>query len=72
LFWAAERLEQTTILMQDCAIRPNTACVDRGYRGVEDQNAGIEINHHGKRRRLDEITLEKLKRRQSIEPVIGT
>jgi IS5 family transposase len=67
----AEQLEQTTILLQDCAIKPNTVYVDRGYRGVEDQNPGVEINHHGKRRRLDEITLEKLKRRQSIEPVIG-
>jgi IS5 family transposase len=45
--------------------------VDLGYRGVDRQNPGIQINHRGKSKRLNEKELKLLKRRQSIEPTIG-
>ena len=67
----AEQLEQTTILLQDQAIKPSAVYVDLGYRGVDHDNPGVRINHRGKKRRLNEAELRLLKRRQSIEPVIG-
>ncbi len=67
----AEQLEQTTILLQDHDIKPGTVYVDLGYRGVDHGNPGVRINHRGKKRRLSEGELRLLKRRQSIEPVIG-
>ena len=67
----AEQIEQTTILLQDNGIKPTTVYVDLGYRGVDDQNPGIQINHRGKSKRLSEGELKLLKRRQSIEPTIA-
>ena len=67
----AEQLEQTTILLQDRGIKPDTVYVDLGYRGVDHDNPGVQINHRGKKRQLNEAELRLLKRRQSIEPVIG-
>jgi IS5 family transposase len=67
----AEQIEQTTILLQDNAFKPTTVYVDLGYRGVGRQNPGIQINHRGKSKRLNEKELQLLKRRQSIEPMIG-
>jgi IS5 family transposase len=67
----AEQIEQTTILLQDNGIKPTTEYVDLGYRGVDQQNPGIQINHRGKSKRLNEKELKLLKRRQSIEPTIG-
>jgi IS5 family transposase len=67
----AEQLEQTTILLQDRGIKPGTVYVDLGYRGVDHDNPGVQVNHRGKKRRLNEAELRLLKRRQSIEPVIG-
>jgi IS5 family transposase len=67
----AEQIEQTTILLQDNGIKPTTVYVDLGYRGVDQQNPGIQINHRGKSKRLNEKELKLLKRRQSIEPTIG-
>ena len=67
----AEQIEQATILMQDTGVRPNTAWVDLGYRGVDAENPQIQIKHRGKKTRLTELELKTLKRRQAIEPVIG-
>jgi IS5 family transposase len=67
----AEQIEQTTILLQDNGIKPTTVYVDLGYRGVDEQNPGIQINHRGKSKRLSKDELKLLKRRQSIEPTIG-
>ena len=47
-----EQLEQATILMQDSALRPVTAFVDLGYRGVEADNPDVQIVHRGKARRI--------------------
>ena len=66
-----EQLEQAAILMQDSQIKPETAFVDLGYRGVETDNPGVDIKHRGKAKRLSEPERRQLKRRQAIEPVIG-
>lgn len=66
-----EQLEQATILMQDHGIRPLTAFVDLGYRGVDDDNQGVRIVHRGKYRQLSTGDRRRLKRRQAIEPIIG-
>jgi IS5 family transposase len=67
----AEQIEQVTILMQDTGMKPGTAWVDLGYRGVDADNPDIEIKHRGKKARLTELEVKTLKRRQAIEPVIG-
>lgn len=65
------QLEQATILMQDSGVKPVTAYVDLGYRGVDADNPGITIKHRGKRKQLNAEELQLLKRRQAIEPIIG-
>lgn len=65
------QLEQASILMQDSGVKPVTAYVDLGYRGVDADNPGVSIKHRGKRKQLNAEELKLLKRRQAIEPVIG-
>ena len=67
----AEQIEQATILMQDTGAKPRAAWVDRGYRGVDDENLEIEIKHRGKKTRVSEREVRTLKRRQAIEQMIG-
>ncbi len=66
-----EQLEQAIILMQDTGVKPTTAIVDLGYRGVDADNPGVRIVHRGKMRRITEAERQLLKRRQAIEPIIG-
>ena len=66
-----EQLEQATILMQDSALKPATAFVDLGYRGVDAQNPDVHVVHRGKAKRISEQERKLLKRRQAIEPIIG-
>jgi IS5 family transposase len=66
-----EQLEQAAILMQDTGMRPTTAYVDLGYRGVDAENPGVEIKHRGKKKTLTPQEWKLLKRRQAIEPIIG-
>jgi IS5 family transposase len=66
-----EQIEQTTILLQESDIKPTTAVVDLGYRGVDADNPGLTITHRGKAKRLDTEGLKLIKRRNAIEPVIG-
>ncbi|MBS3911543.1 MAG: transposase [Hydrogenophaga sp.] len=66
-----EQLEQAGILMQDTGIKPTTAYVDLGYRGVDGDNPGVDINHRGKAKSLTPQEKKLLKRRQAIEPIIG-
>lgn len=66
-----EQIEQSTILMQDLGVRPQTVYTDLGYRGVDKDNPTIEIKHRGKDKRLTDEERRLLKRRQAIEPVIG-
>ena len=67
----AEQLEQAAILMQDTGITPATVYTDLGYRGVDHDNPQIDIRHRGKKKKLGEIGMKLLKRRQAIEPIIG-
>lgn len=67
----AEQIEQATILMQDTGVKPETAFVDLGYRGVDADNAEVCLVHRGKMRRLSAKARRQLKRRQAIEPIIG-
>lgn len=66
-----EQLEQATILMQDSALKPATAFVDLGYRGVDADLPGVRIVHRGKSKRISEPHRRQLRRRQAIEPIIG-
>ena len=45
--------------------------VDLGYRGRDQENPERNIVHRGKPRRLTQNQRRWLKRRQSIEPIIG-
>ena len=65
------QLEQATIVMQDTGVKPTTAFVDLGYRGVDTDNPQVRIVHRGKTRRITPEERELLKRRQAIEPIIG-
>jgi IS5 family transposase len=66
-----EQLEQATILMQDSAVKPTTAFVDLGYRGVDADNPDVHIVHRGKSKRISAQERKQLRRRQAIEPIIG-
>lgn len=66
-----EQLEQAATLMQDTGIRPTTAYVDLGYRGVDADLPGVAIKHRGKFKTLTTQERKLLKRRQAIEPIIG-
>ena len=57
--------------MQDSAVKPATAFVDLGYRGVDADNPDVHIVHRGKAKRISLQEREQLKRRQAIEPMIG-
>jgi transposase, IS5 family len=65
------QLEQATILMQDNAVKPATAFVDLGYRGVDAENPDVHIVHRGKAKRISQQDRRLLRRRQAIEPLIG-
>ena len=67
----APQLEQTTNLLQDLGVKPRQVIVDLGYRGVDADNPGVEIIHRGKYKTLTALQRRWLKRRQSIEPLIG-
>lgn len=67
----AEQLEQTTILLQDIAVKPKVAIVDLGYRGVDAQLGEVELVHRGKSKTLTLAQRRWLKRRQAVEPAIG-
>jgi len=57
--------------MQDSVVKPTTAFVDLGYRGVDADNPDVHIVHRGKSKRISEQDRQLLKRRQAIEPIIG-
>jgi transposase, IS5 family len=49
----AEQLEQTNTLLQDIGVKPTTAVVDLGFRGVDEACAPVQIIHRGKFKSLD-------------------
>lgn len=67
----AAQLEQTSTLLQDLGVKPSTAIVDLGYRGVDADIAPVELIHRGKSKRLTDKQRRWLKRRQAVEQVIG-
>lgn len=66
-----EQLEQTGILLEDVGITPKQVVVDLGYRGVDQDNPGVELIHRGKYKSLTRQQRRWLKRRQAVEPAIG-
>lgn len=66
-----EQMEQAGILMQDLGVKPMTAVVDLGYKGVDAGNPELHIIHRGKAKRLTKAEMKLLKRRQAVEPIIG-
>jgi IS5 family transposase len=66
-----QQLEQTTILLEGTGKVPKQVVVDLGYRGVDQDNPGVEILHRGKYKSLTQPQRRWLKRRQAIEPAIG-
>ena len=66
-----EQIEQSSILMQDTNVKPTTAYVDLGYRGVEQDYPELGIKHRGKKSKLTEQEIKLLARRQAVEPIIG-
>ncbi len=58
-------------LLQDIGVKPTTAVVDLGFRGVDEACAPVQIIHRGKFKSLDKQQRRWLKRRQAIEPAIG-
>ena len=67
----AAQIEQTNTLLQDIGVKPTTAIVDLGYRGVDKELAPVEVIHRGKFKSLTPKQHTWLKRRQAIEPLIG-
>jgi len=57
--------------MEDTGVKPTTAYVDLGYRGVDADNPGVTIKHRGKFKTLTAQERKLLRRWQAIEPIIG-
>ena len=68
-----DQLEQTSVLLEPLGIAPRSVYVDLGYRGqdIEAKLSHLTIVHRGKYSRLSKKQRRWLKRRQSIEPIIG-
>jgi IS5 family transposase len=66
-----QQLEQTGILLEGTGKTPRQVVVDLGYRGVDQDNPGVEIIHRGKYQSLTPLQRRWLKRRQAVEPAIG-
>lgn len=62
----AEALEQAAILSD---ITPESAVLDRGYKGVDIE--GVKIYHPGLRRGITRGLRAMIRRRSAIEPAIG-
>ncbi len=67
----AEQLGQTNTLLQDIGVKPATAVVDLGYRGVDAVCAPVQIIHRGRFKSLSKQQRRWLKRRQATLPAIG-
>lgn len=67
----AGQLEQTNRLLDRIDVKPVTAVVDLGFRGVDEEVAPVKVIHRGKHKTLLPREKRWLKRRQAIEPMIG-
>lgn len=57
--------------MQDTDIKPTSAYIDPGYRGVERDNPELGVQHRGEKSRLTEQEIKLTGRCQAVEPIIG-
>ena len=67
----ADQLQQTNALLDKIGVKPTTAVVDLGFRGVDEEVAPVNVIHRGKFKSLTPEEKCWLKRRQAIEPMIG-
>ena len=67
----AHQLDQTNELLKDVGVKPTTAIVDLGFRGIDQEVAPVQVIHRGKYKTLTALQRRWLKRRQAIEPMIG-
>jgi transposase, IS5 family len=67
----AAQIKQTNNLLQDIGLKPTSAIVDLGYRGLDKDLAPVEVIHRGKSKSLTPKQKIWLRRRQAIEPLIG-
>lgn len=67
----AAQLAQTNTLLDNIGVKPTTAVVDLGFRGVDQEVAPVKVVHRGKYKTLTPKEKRWLKRRQAIEPMIG-
>ncbi len=49
-------------------VKPSTAVVDMGYRGVDEDVPAVQVIHRGKAKRLTAKHKTWLRRRQAVEP----
>ena len=64
-------IEQATNLVQDLPVKIKQIVVDLGFRGVDEDNPGMEIIDRGKIKSLSRQQKKWLRRRQAVEPAIG-
>ena len=64
-------IEQATNLVQDLPVKIKQIVVDLGFRGVDEDNPGMEIIHRGRIKSLSRQQKKWLRRRQAVEPAIG-
>ncbi|TAN14024.1 MAG: IS5 family transposase [Burkholderiaceae bacterium] len=67
----AAQIEQTNILLQATGREVKEVFADLGFRGVDQDNPGVEITHRGKYKRLTKQQRKWLRRRSAVEPAIG-
>ncbi len=66
-----QALEQASILTEEHQVKIEQVVADLGFRGVDEDNPGMNIIHRGKLKSLTPQQLGWLRRRQAIEPAIG-
>ncbi len=66
-----DQLEQTNLLLMDQDVTVKTVYADLGYRGVDASLETTTLIHRGKSNSLSTQQKKALRRRQTIEPVIG-
>jgi transposase, IS5 family len=65
------QLAQTNGLIAASGKVVKEAVVDLGYRGVDQDNVGVDVIHRGRIKSMSQAEKTVLKRRQAVEPAIG-
>ena len=65
----AEKIEQSTILLEDLGVEPKQVIVDLGYRrkDVDAADAEVQTIHRGRYKTMGKHERQLLKRRQAVE-----